>query len=30
MLSEKQLELINKIVSKETFKYVGEIILKFH
>lgn len=26
MLSEKQLELINKIASKETFKYVGEII----
>jgi hypothetical protein len=26
MLSEKQLELINKIASKETFKYVGELI----
>ena len=26
MLSEKRIELINKIVSKETFKYTGEII----
>ena len=26
MISKKQIELINKIVSKETFKYTGEII----
>jgi len=26
MISEKQVKLINKIVSKETFKYTGEII----
>jgi hypothetical protein len=26
MISERQIELINKIVSKETFKYTGEII----
>ena len=26
MISEKQVNLINKIVSKETFKYTGEII----
>lgn len=26
MISEKQVKLINKVVSKETFKYTGEII----
>jgi ferritin-like protein len=26
MISERQIELINKIASKDTFKYTGEII----